>query len=425
MDMKDVFMRLMYRNDELGLARFDPSDIETRFPFTWLYRRYPSRIAQLGVRLLKIPAILAPITYRRILGVSRYIYPTVYHHLGRAYWHALTWDPDYADQWRSRLKTMCEGALRDSIIYNGRRSWGAGSAHLAFGKIRSPETPCAHMASRVGSLLLLAGKIFEEQKYIEAAVESARVLCEDHNWHMKNKSQMTVSYFIDSEDEVINIGSDTAILLAELIAIGYDDSPFPEYLTGLTRMICAEQDHQGRWMYATRDFYEKTRSGGTADCHHSAQVISGLLRVLKTGVLENTLADEVQRAASQGLRYYIKTFFRSNGFAMNLEHRRFGEASIGGYGEGIVCMCEALESNYISTRFKADLDLENLVCSALQVAINRFVDFKTWDVASYRYGPLRVNIRSIRWGSAIMMEAISHFLAFQRRKIANAVAVQV
>ncbi|MCD6377699.1 MAG: hypothetical protein J7L99_02475 [Planctomycetes bacterium] len=413
MDMKDIFMRLMYRNDELGLARFDPSDIESRFPFTWLYRRYPSRIARLGVRLLKIPAILAPITYRRILGVPRYICPTVYHHLGRAYWYALTWAPESADEWRSRLAEICDGALENSIMYNGFRTWGCGRDHMAVDGLKSAETPCAHMITRVGLLLLLAGKTLNEQKYIDAAVESGLILCKEFNWHTKPNGGLTVSFFVGGEDETINVCADTALLLAELMASGYEEEQFPERFVGLVRMINNEQDDHGKWMYVTHDYSEKVTKNTAADNSHSAFVISALIRILKTGLLEPSLAEKTRQTAAKGLEWYCKTFFRPDGFSFDLDNG-VREASVTSYAEGVMCMCHAMGSDDIPTKLKDSLNLKNLAHTTLQRAIKRFVNCKTWDVASHRYGPVRVNMRSIRWGSGPLMEAISHYLAWKK-----------
>ncbi len=415
--LADVFSRLDRRNDQLGLARHDPSDVNAYQPFLWLYGHHRHVSVRWVIRFLKLPELIAPRLWRKLLRIPPSVAPTSYHHLGRAYWHAMNWDQPDAEFWRERLTWICQQALQDSLKYQGRTCWGVGRPYRSQHGLKSPDLPCAHTTARVGSLMLLADSVLGSKEYLAAALDSAMVLCEQFRWHSKPNGQLTVSYWPDTDDEVINIASDVAILLANLLAASQQDELFVQNLAGLVRMIISEQGPDGQWFYGTADYNKLRGFGDYADSHHTGMVIYSLLRVLESGQLEPDLAEQVVRTVQKGLAYYCEKFFGPDGMIYEFPTTRIREASVVGYSEAAVCLCDAVASRFIPAELASSLNLADLACAIVEQAVRRYVDKKHWDVASYRYGNRRVKLRSIRWGSGALMEATSHILDLKSNEV--------
>jgi hypothetical protein len=398
---------------ELGLERFDPNDVLSHPLFMAFgsgrgrYLAYPLRMWELH----------APMLWRRFLRIRPALVPTTIFHLGMAHLHlGGIAGADVED----RLEQLCERALATRLP-GDLAAWGHPyDAHGAVYRERgatpsAPDVPpsCAHHTGRLGMLLLRAGLSRGRSAWVAAARSAADALLRYHNWHDEEDGTSTVSYYPDTDDEVLNTAAEVALLLA---AVGAGPDPHPEAAdraTRLVRMLIREQREDGGWTYTTRRHDEAAGQASDTDNHHNAMILASLSELLSEGLLEAEEAAGVRAAVDRGLSYYLDTFCTPGGFSRELSGTD-REAPVAGYAEGVRAMLAVLAA-LGSERDSATPRIEAQVVAGLRHALDRFYDPETGDVASFRLYGATYRIRSIRWGAGLLMEATAEALAWPRR----------
>ena len=314
--------------------------------------------------------------------------------------------------WQTRLRQIGQGAMKLASRHTGYVTWGCGRGYTTPNGNMGPDVPCAHHTARVGYILLKIGGYLDNQEMIKAGLNSATATCNLFNWHEKEDGRVTISYFTETDDETINIFSDVAMLLAQALTVDPQNQLFRDRLDGLVRSIITELDQNGRWAYLTRDEYKKTGFPTVVDNLHTAMVISGLVRVLSTNVLEGELAIQTVQSVKKGASFYFRNLFRNDGFALRFDNTQ-SESTISGYCEGVFCAQDILLDKENFADLAEELKLDGMIKKILDTGTRRFTNFKKWDVASKRIGRFVIHIQSVRWGSGLLMEAISRYLAWQ------------
>ncbi len=409
-----IYENLLSRNDSLGLARWDPTDFNACWPIPWLVSNCHRRDARVLWKILKIPSLLMPCLYRRILRIDKTVAPTCFYHLGNAYLYSMQWNPQRRDEWIQRLLAVGEGALKIAGKRRNHLYWGCGRLFATSSGNMQPDEPCSHHTARVGYVLIRIGRELGEERFIAAGVEAAKGMSELFNWQEKPGGLLTVSYFPLMHDETINIFTDTAMLLSEASIVDPNNEELIRRVNGLVRTTLTEQDQDGRWGYETADYYASTHKPFFVDNLHTAMVISGLTRVINCKVLEEALVHRTVQAIRRGAEFYYNNLFTSEGYAYRYHGKHSGEASISGYCEGVICLYDLLTSQINLGDLRERLNMSSLIAPILETAVRRFIDFRTWDVSCKRHGRLRINIKSLRWGSGLLMEAISRYLAWNK-----------
>jgi hypothetical protein len=409
-DLLKIWGLMHARNMTLGSARFDFGDIASHPLFLWASRH---RWSRWGIKALRTPEIIFPMTYRQVLGISKQVVPSLFYHLGLTYL-----DREHlpaADSCaRKHTEENCRAALEhraqaEHVCWKHPYDHHAAAWRTGSKDARPPS--CAHHTGRVGLMLLRVGQAHRRTDFEAAGISSARALLEYHNWHDYDDDTCTVSYYPTSDDEVINTGADAAVLLA---AIPPDRrSPSMQVrLDGLVRMLVTEQHDDGAWDYCTRRHYERFGGRRIIDNHHSAMNVAALAHVLASGALEVDLRRAAEDSLERGLRFYLEGFYDEDGLGAYFAG---GDrpACVVGYCEGIASMraallvCDVLSRGLVA-RVRRSLP------RILARAIREFYDPETGDVACERWFGRRYQIQSARWGSAPLMQAITDYLSVFR-----------
>lgn len=398
------------RNQELGWARYDSGDVQS-LPFMLQVSRHS--FGRIFVKASQIPELIAPIIWRRLLGVPKKVVPSVFYHCGMAYlgreqvvW-GMAFDPERAeDVCREALAHRCEGK---HVCWEHPYKYHA----TAFKKKAvNPKVPpsCAHHTCRVGLMLLRVGQAHNRDDLIEAGASAAQALLDYHRWHVYDDGTCAMSYYPFTEDEVINTSADAAVLLASLPA-GQRTEIMQSRLDGIVKMLAAEQHPDGSWDYCTWRHYETSGGECFIDNHHSAMNVAGLAHVLASGSISPQMHQEAQKTLENGLRFYLEAFYLPDGTGLYFPGRG-RRTSVVGYCEGVSALCACLcQPRLISSELAAKA--ADLLPRILARAMGNFLDPSTGDVASYRFFGRPYYIQSARWGSAPLMQAITDYLNYK------------
>ena len=390
------------RNRSLGFDRYDFGDIQSHHLFTKIANQ---RLRGIVRKLLQIPELLAPIRWRKILSVRRRVVPSLFFHVGMAYLdrEQLT----QADVFSSASADhICEEVLRlrfpaEHVCWQHPYDHHATAWRDVAQKSNIPPS-CAHHTSRIGFMLLKTGKYHKKNVYLEAGLSAVQALMTYHRWHRFNDDSCAMSYYPFTDDEVINVAADAAALLASVPA---DRLSKPMYysLNGLVKMIIQEQNADGSWYYCTRRHHMRYGGKRFIDNHHSA-----LAQVIISGALGEELSRMAKEALDKGLAFYMDAFYTKEGKGYYYpKHNRL--TGVVGYSEGTVALCTCLQHPSLISQH-ISVQAAHLLPNILKQAIGLFLNSKTGDVACFKFFGLPYAIRSIRWGSGPLMQAISHYL---------------
>ena len=180
----------------------------------------------------------------------------------------------------------------------------------------------------------------------------------------------------------------------------------------MINMLVNEQGQQGEWRYATRRHEQRLGISGNPDNHHTAMNLAALADVLKTNVLSPHEREQVRRALHRGLNYYITEFVHHDGYCSNMVNRRT-QASIAGYCEGVKAMLSAAALPDVLPLELRDRVLK-LVPHVLLHAYRVYYNARTSDVASYCKWGTTYQVKSIRWGAGLLMDATIASLIWPR-----------
>ena len=401
------------RNQELGFIRFDHGDVLSHPFFARHYHRLPRIVA----KCLRVPEALFPLAWRRLLGVEPTLVPVTLYHLGM--YHLIRASIDIDEEvHKSRGEEYCYKAL-DIALDSEHVCWEHPYEHHGgnWKNDHGVDDPlsCAHHTARLGYLLLHVGRTTDNEELGEAGVSAARALLAYHNWHQYEDGSCTVSYYPNTEDEVINTAAEVASLLAALPP-GEQSPNVRRRLEGIVRMVLREQREDGSWLYCTREHYRTLGGNQVVDNHHSAMVLHALAEVADQ-VEAFGLREDVVHALQEGISYYLNEFVGEEGRASYFPSST-REAGIAGYCEGIIMLAVMLcRAEQLGLKRNLIEKMDRTLYQLLDVAIDTFLDRDTGDVASYTVLGYPVHLQSIRLGSGLLMEAIVRVAAYSRFKV--------
>ena len=400
-----LWNHLEARNQFLGPARYDWGDLRSHPLIWWLGKK---RAGLFAIKILQGFELIAPILWRRVLGVQRTVVPSLYYHLGLAYLSReiviKEIEHDVTDKACSDVLALRLDAPHICWMHPYKHH---GGQIRDFHHHNDVPASCAHHTARIGCMLLRVGTKHGKADFVEAGVSTANAIIAYHNVRSYNDGTCTISYYPHTDDEVINTGADAAVLFA-YVPKHKRSQMMIEYCNGLVRMIVDEQKPDGSWDYCTRRHYDKTGDTPSIDNHHSAMNLGALGNILRTSILSDDIAADARKVLTKGMDFYLENLFLPDGTGLYEPNRR-RETGVVGYSEGMSAICTALTYPPLlpeQTHLKALEMLPKLMNKALDFVIPR-----TGDVACYRFFGRLNNIQSARWGSVPLMQAIMEYLA--------------
>ncbi|MFD0680805.1 MULTISPECIES: hypothetical protein [unclassified Paenibacillus] len=403
-DLLEIWHTINEKVHSEGFERYDYGDILSHpLYINLLYRPFGRYIGY----FLRVPDILFPIAWRRILGIKKTVFPTAFYHLGMSYLQMEAINTKYDSFF---AKEMCRLAY-DLKVDAEHLCWGSVYKHhgLQWSDRNVSKVPpsCAHFGTRLGTLFLRVGKKHNDSDIIKNGINAAKGLMIYHNINYYEDGSSTISYYPYTNDEVINTSADMAVLLAE-IPLDLRTTEMQKHLLGLTKMIVNEQQNEGQWYYCTKRHYEKLGGEGIIDNHHTAMNLAALAVIWHIGDLSDEIRKDIHKSLIKGLDYYINHLFNEDGTGFYFPGKR-RETEVVGYSEGINAIFEIFHRRVPLPDY-LNIKLKNILPKMLQKAIDKFLIEKTGDVASMKRFGLKYNIQSIRWGSGPLLQAITSCL---------------
>lgn len=405
--------RMERRVRELGLERYDPSDILSH-PFV-IYLT-SGRLRRYAGHLIKLAELYMPVVLRRLARTRRELVPTTLFHLGMTYLYRESLEDSGLASGHERADEMCRRALEISLP-GEYLAWRHPYAVHALGwrraELRREGVPpsCAHHTARLGLLLLRTGLAHGRPDFLHAARSAANAMLEYHRWHHHEDGSSTVSYYPDSDDEVINTGAEVAALLA-LLPGSLQEERDRLMCRQLVRMLVLEQRVDGGWDYVTRRHARATGASSGPDNHHQAMILGALVEVLRSGLLSGLEREEAERPLKLGLWYYLAHLCRPDGFCLHYPGKR-RQSSIAGYCEGVLALLAATRLPCIAQTELAGR-ARGLVPRILDYVFKSYYNASTGDVACLERHGKTYDVRSIRWGSGLLMQATAAALLWPK-----------
>ena len=398
---------LFSRNQSLGLERYDPSDLNSTGLFHGIYSL--GNIGAVLAKALKLCELIFPIQLRRFAGCRRTIVPTALYHLGMSFIdRCLLQNNDPVSEERDCLGDVLKRTIASGLRDKEHLCWGPSFPYLGIEKkVFYQDTPCGHYSARLAYFLCRCcrnGTVSDDavQGYARSA---ACAILTEFAWR-EGKVGWTASYFPTTKDEVINVLAEYALVIGEALSqnlIRNDQFQSKEKLDGLLDVICDEQNSSGSWGYYSREYAERKKLRSPVDCHHSAMVVTALFRLLDLGCIDESKRQRLVLAANSGLKFCITQMIDKAEYVLLFPELR-READIAGYCESAIMLAEAQASQLCATDLASRSG--ELAVRVMRQAIHAFM-LPTGDVASARRLGCRINLQSIRWGSGLLMEAIS------------------
>jgi hypothetical protein len=406
-ELKNIISQIRDNIFSKGFQRYDPTDIMSHSSILDLQSRLP-RIIWIG---FKVVEIMFPKILRRLLNVNKSVAPTTFWHLieSEIYYlkNAKNKDQEY-------LNKLCQEVVKIGVGQpicweHPYKSHGFAWKDSSFLKNKQGYNCCAHNSARLALALFHSGNFTKDEKLKKIALSASYSLIANHNWHYSKNKTATISYYSNTNDEVINTAADVALLFAEAYKFSNDDV-FKIKLEMLINMILQEQTN-GSWRYCTSAHEEKFGPSHGADNHHTAMIIRALASLCYNYNFLSSKKKSMIESIILSVNFYMDKLTDIHGICYLLADRKT-EANIAGYCEGILALQiveKILMDDHKTLAYMVSLrrrSMINTVCKRFYVKSDGSV------VSSKRLG-INYSIDSIRWGNGLLLEALTNELNFK------------
>jgi hypothetical protein len=234
-------------------------------------------------------------------------------------------------------------------------------------------------------------------------------LIEYHRWNFYDDGTATMSYYPDSDDEVVNTGAEAALLLAALPP-DLQSEAHVDYARRLFKMVLDEQRDDGLWNYVTRRHAESKGASGGPDNHHNAMILAALAESSHLPVFESAEGQaRLRLAVERGMTAYLSNFVDATGRCYRHPSRR-RQGGVDDYTEGLRATLAVLKLLREDTSLFKKINV--VIPHFMDRAVNAFYDEQSGKVGTYRRFGKTYSIGSIGYGSGCMMEAIASVLVW-------------
>lgn len=249
----------------------------------------------------------------------------------------------------------------------------------------------------VGETLVHAYRVTNNQKYLEALKSISRFITEDIPVLYENEKMRAISYILSPVDSIVlNVQVMSAALLVKIYKHTNDVGLLEKAKKQVAYLIDKKTEY-GAWYYT----FPQGKSYIRHDNYHTGGILDNLLEFI-----EESDSSELMEVYWQGLDYYQKNLFESNGAPRWMNDKKFPH-DIHGAAQGIMTFAKA--SKYNKTHLEmAEKIADWTVHNMYRISKHDFI---------YRKGRFyRWNYSLIRWCNGWMSRALSE-LAFTNRII--------
>jgi len=285
------------------------------------------------------------------------------------------------------IKTLANLLLeRQNTKYSGA-CWGYNfdwQARLSF--LFPRETPTVVATSFCVDALLRAYKITGEERYLTAAISSAKFVMNDLNRSELNNGFLFSYSPLNGNNTVINASLLGAKILCQVYQFTREEE-LKNTASKTIRACCDLQTKEGSWVYGllpVQSWIDSFHTGYNLDAIQAYQNITNDFSYSKN--------------IEKGLRYYLKTFFMEDG-TPKYYHDQTYPIDIHCPGQLFVTL----------SKTKSFREHENLAKKVMRWTLENMQDPKGYFYYQLKKG-LSSKISYMRWSNAFMFNAMSYYL---------------
>ena len=400
--------------NELEVANYIIKNIEKRgyYRYDLLDFKKNTKISLKSSSLYRVRSIILaaeeffPYIMRKIFHIEKRILPTTYTHIANAYYFIEK--NKVSCKKKETAEEIMEKLLKEYLTIENHVPWWNYEREIFVDVVKELDSkrPTMHMhgLARCNMLLIRLGMSKNRSDWVELAYKSAVNTIRHHSL-CKQGDKVSISYFYNTRDCVINVNSEFAMWLGMLKRYYFINEEMEEIFCGIVKMIISEQNDAGGWAYNSKEYIIKYGKSDAIDCHHNGTILYNLISIAGYNILEENLQLELIKAINKGMQFYVEKFFsKPTKVKTYLDlHRPAGPTQ---YSEAIFAFCE-----YIKNENIFELFLVNKVKEILPIALKKDMKFIKKDGSADSEKVIKwINIDSIRWGNGPVLEAIMRYI---------------
>ncbi len=380
---------------------FDPYDLVERQPFRVLFQNYDNRLYKTFLRASQFFVFCFPVLSRKVLRVKKVATAgALYHHI-------------MADLIRYRKNTnevsLSSIRSRLQLVLNLREDrWNAWGLPFALSrpdkKVWPAFSPYTHTTLRVIDLFLNYEEITQDFSYREEWTKCLRFLFEGVSWRLSDQ-EAYCSYLSGENLWVFNVLADMAYQLVRLDEQNLVPSEFSarSKAINLIRSLLNARDSEGRWPYSIQfsDEPQDLRKN-IIDSHHTAMILRDLGALAKRSFIVQEFKDIKDVLEISTARYIDDFFCFENGRPLCF----LNDSSIIDIG----CWPESVRA-YVYVKEHISTDLQKKWMLSLERSyewLRKYMRDNKDGAFYYQYRDYfgRYKLKSLRWGNALILEAM-------------------
>jgi hypothetical protein len=299
-NVKVIIDKLDKMMDESDGYCHDTYDVRVGQLYLFLsQKRDTSRLARYLLYVLYGLELMAPLLYRKIIGISK-----TFDAMGNSYRAGVQLTLYQLDAHKERLDkaaSILDRITQTAVGVPGRRGFALGFPCITgSNKIWKTDVPVAHYSLRVARKFIIWQMVVGDGRYNSMLKEVIAFLNEELQW-MENDGFLAIAYTPDDPLHVINIWADVASLLASYDRL-YGDQCCRERAISLAKHVLKYQAIDGSWPY----FAACENKPGREDNTHTAMVLGALADV---AICYPEVRTEIVQSLAKGIPSWIKMFF--------------------------------------------------------------------------------------------------------------------
>ena len=383
-----------------GLSRYDPIDIDEQ-----LKRKRNINENDNYRKIYRTFEIVQPVLLRKLFRIQKHILPTTYYHLGMA----LLKKEDVSIPVETHLsaRDIADQLItteydRETSLWRYRYKNYLKENELDQYPDRQISMPM-HCLARVNIFLLALWRAQGDEEVLEIAVNSIKAALQQHNIRWYADGSASISYYYNSDENVLNVNSEFLQWLADIPA---EHRPAEAVSLGhsILQMLLQEQNEDGSFYYYSKENMAVRHIPKTIDNHHTSYMLSNLVHILESDFPTEEEKNSLVLACQKGMGFSLCHLFdETTGVAKYMVDAPHRKAEAVTYSEAIVAMCAFLRSPYIRDELKERL---HRILPKVMGHLLSLISLRDGSVPCENVFGIWTRMDSIRWGNGPALQAI-------------------
>lgn len=371
-------------------------DIYDYMGVPWIGRLFIKRhkgdgLTGMLIRALQLAVLAAPVLSRRLLGVK----PTVMAGALAFYAHGLC-DAFACDSEQTHLEQARELLARVAAMRTGSDNQPAWGFPFAWPRdvIVPADTPIAYTTAVVGQAFLRLWELTKDAQARTWALACRQSLMHGFNETNYDDGSRSLGYTVLDHSAVINVSAIVGSFLLQTRAIE-KNIEVDDYAASLIRFVLNHQSPDGSWPYGTAESF--------IDGSHTGMVLQAVA-LSAACTADMPLRERCISALKKGVNYYTEKLFTPEGMPMMYSTSAY-PLDIGAVAEAIA----AFNALWPLRDLLGPARVQRIALLWRTTAMHgvKVLQDRDGSFAARYYPPLKLNMRSLRWGTAQALRALA------------------